>query len=370
MKTNLHKYWLWIVILTASICWGTSCSDTELHTGQQLLFPARDNGLWGYIDQTGKMVIEPEYIAAEPFGNGLAPVCVEENHVRKWGYVDEKGNRVIEPQYEHAKPFSEGLAAVCQDDLWGFIDFSGNWVIKPQYKEVGSFHWGRAWFYCYKAGSYNTQFGETFHTKLFGFLDRKGNVVIEPQFDMVHDFYEGLCEARLGSCPLGKRGYIDTLGNWSIHAVANAAGDFRNGIAPMNINNTFFYINHEGEILNATTPHIRIDEQFAHLRVDVKRSIAEDMEVSMNDKIERTSNDLTLDSVSYRNLFAQYFKNDLKSFRNERGLFGFKDPQRNVVIEPQFFEAEPFCNGLSRVVFKGWKMGYIDMTGKVIYKEK
>ena len=88
MKTNLHKYWLWIVVLTASICWGTSCSDTELHTGQQLLFPARHKGLWGYIDQTGKMVIEPEYVAAEPFGDGLAPICIEVDHVRKWGYVD------------------------------------------------------------------------------------------------------------------------------------------------------------------------------------------------------------------------------------------------------------------------------------------
>lgn len=56
----------------------------------------------------------------------------------KWGFVDNSGNMQIEPQYEDAKPFSNGLAAVKIDGLWGYIDSNGVIAIKPAFLEANS----------------------------------------------------------------------------------------------------------------------------------------------------------------------------------------------------------------------------------------
>ena len=147
MNTKILSSCLWLAFLFVGIHLGTSCSDNaEANSKQQLLFPARHKGLWGYIDQTGKMIIEPQFLSAGTFSEGTAPVCMEVNRARKWGYINEKGEIVIEPHFEQANSFSEGLAAVFVDKLWGYIDRSGAFAIEPRIKRIaGSFHYGRAY---------------------------------------------------------------------------------------------------------------------------------------------------------------------------------------------------------------------------------
>lgn len=56
-----------------------------------------------------------------------------------WGFVDISGKTVIEPKYQEAKSFSMGLAAVCDDNLWGYINVKDEEVIKMQYKKALSY---------------------------------------------------------------------------------------------------------------------------------------------------------------------------------------------------------------------------------------
>ena len=70
------------------------------------------DGKWGYVNETGKMIIAPLYAAAHKFSEGLAAV----KNGDKWGYIDNTGKMVIPPQYLMADNFSEGLAAVESDD--------------------------------------------------------------------------------------------------------------------------------------------------------------------------------------------------------------------------------------------------------------
>lgn len=67
------------------------------------------NELYGFVDQTGKFVIKPQFSEAQNFSQGLAAVCVSDQH---WGFIDEKGRLVIPAIYVSAQPFSEGLAVV------------------------------------------------------------------------------------------------------------------------------------------------------------------------------------------------------------------------------------------------------------------
>lgn len=76
-------------------------------------------GNWGYIDRTGKVVIQPRFLegawARLHFGaEGLACVAVKSDDMneRLFGFIDRTGKFVIEPQFIEATHFSSGLAAV------------------------------------------------------------------------------------------------------------------------------------------------------------------------------------------------------------------------------------------------------------------
>lgn len=70
---------------------------------------------YGYIDKTGKIVIEPKFPMALNFSDGMA--LIVENDL--YGYIDHAGKIIVEPQYEDAQSFSEGLAAVAKNGRWG-----------------------------------------------------------------------------------------------------------------------------------------------------------------------------------------------------------------------------------------------------------
>ena len=140
-------------------------------------------GRWGFADQSGGTVINPQFDRAEVFAEGLAPV-----KMGRWGYVDHAGKVAINPQFDRADEFSEGLAAVKLggggpgpfDDprpwspfhgggggRYGYINPEGKYIINPQFDDAGSFSGGLA---AVKMGKW-------------GYIDKTGKVVINPQFD-------------------------------------------------------------------------------------------------------------------------------------------------------------------------------------------
>ena len=44
---------------------------------------------------------------------------------RKYGFIDKSGKVVIEPQFDYAEPFSEGLACLEKDGKLGYLDKNG-----------------------------------------------------------------------------------------------------------------------------------------------------------------------------------------------------------------------------------------------------
>jgi hypothetical protein len=57
----------------------------------------------------------------------------------KWGYIDKTGKFVINPQFDFARDFSEGLAAVKIGGKCGYINKTGKIVIKPQFDDARDF---------------------------------------------------------------------------------------------------------------------------------------------------------------------------------------------------------------------------------------
>lgn len=111
-----------------------------------------EGGKWGAIDKTGKMVINPQFdgnflsrggsrilelidprvedISRVAYSEGLAEVSSGEKH----GYVDTSGRYVLNPQFDYAQPFIDGLAWVVANPndsgevKVGYIDKTGNFI--------------------------------------------------------------------------------------------------------------------------------------------------------------------------------------------------------------------------------------------------
>jgi hypothetical protein len=53
-----------------------------------------------------------------------------------FGFYNNKGEWVIEPQFEGSRDFKNGYAGVKSGGLWGLIDKKGNWIIKPTFAGI------------------------------------------------------------------------------------------------------------------------------------------------------------------------------------------------------------------------------------------
>jgi hypothetical protein len=89
----------------------------------------------GYIDVTGNKVIEipDNFYSHESFAaEGLAMIDTRTTLDPKIGYIDKTGKIVIECQFTYAENFVDGLAHVAEgygsDRVWGYINHQGEWI--------------------------------------------------------------------------------------------------------------------------------------------------------------------------------------------------------------------------------------------------
>jgi len=73
-------------------------------------------------------------ILVDDYSDGIAKVCKE---VAKCGFIDKTGKVVIELKYDTLSNFKNGVAAVLIGKKWGFMDKNGKIIIPPQYDWTG-----------------------------------------------------------------------------------------------------------------------------------------------------------------------------------------------------------------------------------------
>jgi bifunctional DNA-binding transcriptional regulator/antitoxin component of YhaV-PrlF toxin-antitoxin module len=75
----------------------------------------------GFINSSGKVIIEPQFAAAGNFVDGLAPARKD----AFYGYIDTTGSYVIQPIYDLARDFDHGVAKVFTDTVSSYIQTNG-----------------------------------------------------------------------------------------------------------------------------------------------------------------------------------------------------------------------------------------------------
>ena len=217
----------------------------------------------GYMDLEGYWAIEPRFLRAYDFNQGMA--VVRDYELFRSGIIDTSGRWIAEPKYHYLQDFHEGLAYAEEEkgDLAGYIDTSGNWVIQPQFDpnafdiahmfseglaaavvdlgngvyKKGYIHKDGSWaftlensgdLHCYPftEGLARVQNGTT---GKYGFINTKGNWVIPAKFARAEAFSEGLAVA--ADDAVGLKGYINKNGEWEIEPQFEAAFAFEKGFA-------------------------------------------------------------------------------------------------------------------------------------------
>ncbi|HEX3075803.1 MAG TPA: WG repeat-containing protein [Lachnospiraceae bacterium] len=105
----------------------------------------------------------------------LYPVAVQVDDSIKYGYIDATGKMVIQPTYEIANDFSEGYAVVYNGKMSQVINSKGSVIFETE-GSIQSFHNGLA------------AFSDPQNDYKQGYINTKGKVVIKPNYTFAGDF--------------------------------------------------------------------------------------------------------------------------------------------------------------------------------------
>lgn len=255
-------------------------------------------------DVSGQVIVEPYYDKIRKFVNGFAAVCKDD----KWGYINEQGELIVDIIYYHVKNFSSFGVAIIQKEYaalsWCLLKSDGTEISPPKGNRLGPigdfnecgiaivrlYSWYRLLdingefvsedryqnlTYIEKEGIFKGQklgnlciinsLGEIvthpeknydslyFPTgglsivsldEKYGYIDEAGKEVIPLQFEEGYEFSESGLAFVVFADGLG--GYINTKGETVIEPTYETGTVFTNGLAAVSKDETYFYIDEEG----------------------------------------------------------------------------------------------------------------------------
>lgn len=178
------------------------------------LINVQKDNKFGFINIKNEMVIPAIYNDASAFGDGLAPVALEEG---KHGYINKENVFVIAPQYVDADNFRDGYAVVYKskggskiggrkmDDERGVINTEGKMIVEPLYGYIDIRNKGK-FFIVSKNDKY-------------GLLDNTGKAILPLEYKKINEFNEkGYAVVEKSD---GTKGLINTSGSFLINPEYN-----------------------------------------------------------------------------------------------------------------------------------------------------
>lgn len=322
---------------------------------------------YGYVDENGKMVIPPKYLAIGNFAQGLAPVKFSN---QKYGFIDHAGKTIIPPRYDLAYGFSDGLAIVEIDGKMGALDRRGKLVIKPVYRST-------AWEF--QEGLLAVKQGNR-----WGFVDRRGKMAISPQFvdakpNLISEeeldianyytlkFSDGLAAVTLDGVNYG---YINKQGKIAIPLQFKYARAFSEGLGLVQTRSgNWGFVDKAGKLAIELPPANNLKLAEATLLSIFSEGLAG---VKIGDKwgfIDRTGKQVI--PPKFDNVYP--FSEGLAGVMID-GKYGFIDRTGKQIISPNFDRVFSFKSGFAPVVIGEYgtinaRVGYIDRQGKLVIQQ-
>lgn len=316
---------------------------------------------YGFIDETGTIVIPCKYYDTRSFKYGVAWVKDTEDGpyylinkkgetigTTKWkkigsfiegfsavyddegkmGFVNRKGELVIPCKYL-GDGFSEGLACVTEynseKELYGFIDTTGKVVIPFQYAQAGTSS--------FRNGECRVQINGV--TCL---INPKGEVVFKPTLTRnCMGFSSGLCATYANSSNRSEWGYYNRNNEWVIQPKYDHAEDFQNGLAIVGIGEKYGVIDSTGKIV--------IPIQYASIFGHPEETGFFGLEMEMNG----AKTYVRADGKPFTDFPIKFLIDpngyDVYPYASVEGAYGYLNEDGTVFIKAQFDRASQFSEG-------------------------
>lgn len=334
MKT-INLFVLTVIFLAIAAC---ASSDRETNIESKELYRIQVGGKCGFINENGKLVIEPQFDRAYFFFSDS--VCFAQVGKRK-GLINSNGEYIAELDttinwiYEFKNNVAEFIT---NNGKQGVINKFGEIILSAIYKEV------------LRDGDNGFIVMDTLGN--MGYINNQGDFIIPCKYDVVHQFNEGLTMVATSS----KCGYVDPTGTWIIDSIYDDARDFGNGLARVKRNKKWMFIDHNGKEVDK----FHFDEILTGFTCN-RAFIKKDNRIELIDKNGKKIANIDADSVyGYHDGYATFQKNR---------KYGKLDSTGVVAIPPKYEHLFRTEKGLS-IFTKNKKQGIIDSAGQVIIEAK
>lgn len=170
---------------------------------------AKQNGKYGFVNESGKAIIPIQYESADHFNRELKLLSVTTNGKKdllrtngkrffeksyddisyfsdngliavmergKWGYCNTEGKEVLPLQYDLANTMYNGVAIVKKGALYGLIDKTGKEIVSFQYESLSRFY-------------YSSELYQVKQDGLFGLISKTGEQLVPPKYDDLGALY-------------------------------------------------------------------------------------------------------------------------------------------------------------------------------------
>lgn len=287
MKTRLFIFSLLLASISMLMA---SCSPKNdvntIDSKSQELYRIDVGGRYGFMDEYGNIIIEPQYDNANFFFcDSLCYAVMGE----RTGLINPNGEFIadINQEINWVYPFRNGTA-ICMTTYgrYGIIDKHGTFVLPAIYKKVRL------------DNSEETRYivEDTLGKK--GCVNNNGQFIIPCKYDKIYGFDEGLAVVAINN----KYGYMDSIGHWVIDTIFDDARIFGNGLARVKKDGKWMFINHDGNTVESLC-YDEIITGFSNKRAFVMLNDA----LLLIDNKGNTIKQIEVDSVMvYRDGFATF----------------------------------------------------------------
>lgn len=330
---------------------------------EEPLFLYSESSLYGYINRSGEIIIEPQFAYATQFSEGLAFVETTEGIT---GYIDIGGDFAFTLITTADIPIFMGLVGDRFQDGVAVIMDSKYYLINRQGEKIsddyGALH-GLRENYC--AYSNQTRSMYTGHKEVYSFLNSQGEPATEQEFAFADNFSNGYAAVAI----------LNYAGTEMFNPDKDRLWGVINGEFELVID---YQYDNMGLYTEGLIP-VRKDGKWGYINLKNETVIP----FIFDDAIDSNSTGYTfwwpnLSRFSYGwdfydpyrqpQQFGHHFSDGLASVYKD-GKWGYINPRGEVIIPFDYDAVRPFSDGLAAVSRNG-KWGFINTSGEIIIPMK
>ncbi|MFC0523587.1 WG repeat-containing protein [Pontibacillus salicampi] len=227
---------------------------------KKALVKVREND-FALINRNGSVLYSYLYPYVGARGDGL--LAFQRDSGGKYGYINEKGRIVVEPQFDGAQRFYEQRAIINRIDdylyYYGVIDRKGNMVIEPEFNDIVPMKENR--FAVGKAKKPS----EPYLGSTYAIVKADGEYLSDFRYESVQPYEKGFASAhdRENTFFLNKKGKI---AQHMPILPGQGAMVLEGSLIRATIDYQLFYVNREGKLIWRPNKTIRLNHQYRVLQ--------------------------------------------------------------------------------------------------------